>query len=550
MSEQKDTIYIDVDDDITSIIDKVAASSSKIVALVLPKRSTVMQSVVNMRLLKRTTEDAGKSLVLITSESSVLPLAGAVGLYTAATLQSKPFVPESSGAKAAGAASVVAAAAIAGEPEIDPSKPIGVLAGDADEDTIQLDNETADTAVDAKTKTGKTKKPKKDKKLKIPNFDTFRKKLFLGIGIFVLLGILWYVAFYVMPSAKIYITTDTTTAAVNVSFVADPNAKEVDVDNKVVPAKSVEVKKNESQKSATTGEKNLGEKAKGNVTMTTSTNCVTPVSNIPAGTTVSSGNLSFVTQGVAVLAPSGLEGGKCIFESGDVAVIAANAGDQYNLSGRAYTVAGYGSVVANGSNMSGGTNKIVKIVSQADIDTAKQKVPPQNFDAIKAELGEQLSKDGYKPVTETFTSSEPVVTNTPNVGDEANEVTVNVATTHTMQGVQEEGLKKIIEEEAKKQDNFGEQAITDAGMDEAIFQVFNTLPSGATNMNVKTDVTAGPQLDANAIKVQVAGKRRGEIQSMLNQPGTKDVEVAYSPFWVTKTPKNQNKITIIFKANE
>ena len=77
----KDTIYIDVDDEITGIIDKVRSSKHKIVALVLPKRSTVFQSIVNMKLLKRKADSADKNLVLITSETSLLPLAGAVGLH-------------------------------------------------------------------------------------------------------------------------------------------------------------------------------------------------------------------------------------------------------------------------------------------------------------------------------------------------------------------------------------------------------------------------------------------------------------------------------------
>ena len=47
-----------------------------------------------MKILQRTTDDAGKNVVLITSEASLLPLAGAAGLYVAKTLQSKPVVPE------------------------------------------------------------------------------------------------------------------------------------------------------------------------------------------------------------------------------------------------------------------------------------------------------------------------------------------------------------------------------------------------------------------------------------------------------------------------
>ena len=49
---KKDTIYIEADDEITAVIDKVVNAKSEIVAVVLPKRAVVFQSVVNMRLLK------------------------------------------------------------------------------------------------------------------------------------------------------------------------------------------------------------------------------------------------------------------------------------------------------------------------------------------------------------------------------------------------------------------------------------------------------------------------------------------------------------------
>ena len=93
VSNNKDTIYIDIDDEITTVIDKVRSSPGRIVALVLPKRATVFQSIVNMKLLKRSAESAKKNVVLITTEAGLLPLAGAVGLHVAPTPQSKPEVP-------------------------------------------------------------------------------------------------------------------------------------------------------------------------------------------------------------------------------------------------------------------------------------------------------------------------------------------------------------------------------------------------------------------------------------------------------------------------
>ena len=89
----KETVYVDVDDEITNIIDKVKSSPSKIIALVLPKRATVLQSVVNMKLLKKAATTSKKNVVLITSEAGLLPLAGAAGLHVAKSLQSKPEIP-------------------------------------------------------------------------------------------------------------------------------------------------------------------------------------------------------------------------------------------------------------------------------------------------------------------------------------------------------------------------------------------------------------------------------------------------------------------------
>lgn len=59
----KDVVYIDVEDDITAIIGKVKSSKEKIVALVPPKRISVLQSAVNLRLLQRAATQSSKRIV-------------------------------------------------------------------------------------------------------------------------------------------------------------------------------------------------------------------------------------------------------------------------------------------------------------------------------------------------------------------------------------------------------------------------------------------------------------------------------------------------------
>jgi hypothetical protein len=246
----KDILYIEIDDEITAIIDKVRSSDGRIVALVLPKRATVLQSIVNIKLLKRSAENAKKHIVLITSEASLLPLAGAVGMHVASSLQSKPAIPQ------------VGDAVIppAGDTDEDFSvedaadKPIGQLAGvgaagvatsraTGEPETIELDNETAPTghsggALGAGAAASAAKKAKKDRKLAIPDFNKFRLGLIAGGGLLVGLLVFFYFAVFVLPAATITIETDSSDIRTNASLKLDPAATAVDVEDNVIPAKT------------------------------------------------------------------------------------------------------------------------------------------------------------------------------------------------------------------------------------------------------------------------------------------------------------------------
>lgn len=557
--DPKDVIYIDVDDEITAVIDKLQSSPKKIVALVLPKRASVFQSIVNMKLLKRMADEAKKHVVLITSESAILPLAGAVGIHTAKTPQSKPEIPPAPMAAAA------AANAPEGDedPELDKSASVAALSGVSDDDdVIQVDNSDPDAsgaASDAKKpKKGKKGKDAKDKKkFKIPNFDSFRKKLFLGIAALLLLIIGFVMAFVVLPRATVTLSTNTDNIDTNLKVIADPAATELDLETGVTPAISKDFRKTDTEKVAATGQKNLGKKASGEVTLRMA-NCDVDEVTIPAGTTVTANNLAFVTQDSATL-QSVTAGGSCnnglapALSSETVDVIAAEAGGKYNIdSGKSFTVAGFSSVEGeNDDSISGGTDKIVKVVTQDDVNKAKDAITKRAGSEAPDDLKEDIRKEGYYPIEETLNASTPTVTSQPAVGAEAEDVTVTSTTEFTMLGVKEDDLKKLIEEAAREEVEKNGQGIRDNGLDEAHITVESKDPSGRTTLAVQTIVVAGPDIDESALKEEIAGKKRGEIQEMLKRrPGINDVVVDYSPFWVTSTPSNADKITIVIEGNQ
>lgn len=545
MSETKgkDTIYIDVDEEITGIVGKIQASKKDIVALVLPKRANVLQSIVNMKLIKRTADQNDKKVVLITSESRLLPLAGASGLFVAANLTSKPYLPPSP--KIDGQT--------LGDEVIDPNTPVSEVAPEAkfaDDDAIEIDNTPRPDSSAAKA----ASKPKKKKGLKVPNFGKFRTRLIIGIvaALFLITGIIW--AIFIAPKATVTLKAQTSELAVNVSFIADTSATEFDKEAKVARAVVKESQKQDSEKVEATGQKNKGNKASGTVKFincSTSDKLDDKVRTIPAGTGISSQGLTFITSAAVTVEPSGFNGNNCKNDkpSSSVSVIAQQPGDSSNLSARSYSVAGFSTVSGSGSDMTGGTNQIVKVVSQTDIDKAKERLNGKS-NTVQDELKQDLKKEGYVAMTDTFQATPSEYSPSPAVDTEASEVTVSVTTSYKMTGVNEDDIKELVKQEVSEQQKDNPQNILSEGLESATFRAGSasgSLSPSQSAFNVSTTVVTGPDINEEQVKSQITGKKQGQAEDILKQiPGVVEPKVELSPFWVSKTPK-ASKITIEVK---
>lgn len=554
-SKTKDTIYIDVDDDITSIIDKVAATPNKIVALVLPKRAASLHSIVNMKLLKKTSHDMDKRLVLITSESSLLPLAGVVGLHVAKTLQSKPAIPPAPDMPSSQETMEDdnSDSDANDDVELDATKPVGELAGAnvSSDETIEMeDTEEADKPAsdDAKPKS----KDRKNK-IKIPNFESFRLRLILAGLAVVVLVVGYAFGFVILPKARVVVRTDNKTISSRLDFSLNTAATEIDLEKSILPAVSQEVSKTDTISISASGQKNVGDKAKGTVQIY---NCskddkLSDTSRtVPAGTGVSSGGLTYILDASVTVEPSSYVGNVCQSNkpSAKVAVTAQGGGEQYNLDARSYAVAGFSTMTASGSAMTGGTNKNVTIVSQQDVENAKTQVADQSKVVAIEDLKKSITDAGLIAVESTINGADPTVTPSPAVGEEATTVTVTSVRKYTMLGVKEEDLKQLIDAEAKKEVDLDKQPIVDYGIKASDFKVISSRSAADQSISVQINSVAGVKIEPDAIKEEVKGKKRGEAVTIVeSHPGVQSVEVNFSPPWVSKIPGNTSKVTVFFE---
>ena len=536
----KDVIYIDVEDDITNIVSKIKDSKARIVALVPPKRVGILQSAVNMRLLNRAAENAEKRIVLITGDQALSGLAAAARIPVAKTLQSRPEIAE-----------IPAIDVDDGDDVIDGSEiPVGEL---ADRATPKARNK-ADDAIDAAiaedekpTKPAKPAKPAGKGKPKVPDFNVFRKKLVLiggGIVLFVLFMV-W--AIWFAPHATVVITAKTTTSTVDKSVTLKQDGK-VDAANNIIKSLRQEQKKDISVDFTPTGKKKVGEKASGTMHLVrTSVSSLTLT--IPAGTSFSSGDYTFVSTEPASLSGTSIGPGGVIQSVATVKVQATQVGSEYNLSSRSYSsnVSGFS---AAGTAMSGGSSREVTVVSADDVAKAKVKLDAQKDASLQSAV-KALFPSSSIVINESYQEARSNPTPSVAVDHEASgTVQLKTTVTASMQGIDRSDMKQFLEDTLKKEiGNKKNQKIYNDGSNEVKFAQYSER-NNAVQVRLTANAKIGPEIDEHKVKEQVKGRNYGDVQSSLESiEGVQDVDTKFSPFWVRTVPNNDKHISIEFKLD-
>ena len=526
---KKDVIYVDIEDDITSIIDKVKHADASIVALVPPKRIGVLQSVVNLKLLQRAAEGVNKRVVMITSDASLTALAAGAMIPVARNLQSKPEIPEQN--------------RHSNEDE-------EVITG---EDATELDNDAASDAplvvapVAASAAAAKAKARRRGGP-SVPNFDNFRNKTALIAGGVAALILFFVWAFIFAPKAVVTIAAKTTPYSVNKAVTATPSGT-LSVEGGTLGAISKEIAKTANVDFQATGKKEVGEKATGQVKFTNSSSSA---ATINAGTKLStSGGLVFVLDST-VSVPAATLSFSCpnylCPSSANGAVTASEPGSKYNAASGSLTGAPSNVSASFTGATSGGTDKTITVVSEQDAATAREKLTAQNADAVKAELKKQFANDTMV-VDESFTATPGSPTVTPAVGQEATNAKLSVETKYSLLGLKRTDVAAIIEQDLNKQlSGIPNQQIYDKGTDSVRFTSV-TRDGDNFKLAIQTTGYIGPKIDTAKLSQELAGKREGEIIAKVKTyDGIENVTVSFSPFWVSKAPA-ADKVIIKFQIN-
>lgn len=530
----KEVLYLEADEEITSAIDKLLELDAETVSIVVPKRSALLQSIVNLKLLKKAAQDSGKSLVLVTSDRTSTHLAGRIGLPVAATLGAEASVPTASGT----APSLTSEIVEEGTP---------AAASAASKNPLESAAEPVVTRKEIEPEPPAPVKTKPAKGSKMPDFNNFQKRLLWG-GIAVATILILLLANFLFKQAIVTLYVQGEKIATDFDFTVDTESGRSDAEAAIVEGEKIEVEHELSQKFSATGSKDVGTRASGQITA--SNYCYNP-GTIPAGTVFRSSNgLNFAsTQAVTVPNATPAAGACSTPTTATIPVQASENGDRYNLASTTYTS---GSIPSSGSyyvrfqgnQMSGGTSKKVTVVTQSDVEAARKQALEDDKGDAEKDLKREVNKS-QRLIAASFAANVGEVETSPSVGEEANQATLRMKVTYSELAVPEKDFVVMVEAQQLKL--IGEQnQIYDNGIGTADIKA---LPNQSNRFSFAGEAYGGSKIDLKGLAEEMKGKKYGEAAELGNkQPGVEKTDIQLRPSWTSKMPRITKNIKIEIKV--
>lgn len=584
----KDVIYIEPEDDITDIIAKVKNAKTKIVALVPPKKAGVLRSVVNFKLIAKTALQHNKTVVLISTDENLVKFAQSVKMPVAKSLSSKPQLATDDETEFGDADEESDIIEEEPEPETETStsksekkdvksdhekshkddKEVEAVKAKKSEEVVTEDE--IDEAADTNKKVAKKKFNQK-----VPNIKKYRTQIIIGSVFAVIMVVVLIWAFAFAPAAKVVVHVRTSDQGFSEKIKLTTDQDKEDIDAGIFYMEEKAIEKTASADFEATGEVDKGTKASGTLTVKR-TSPVSIIGNgreaitIPVGTKFTYNGLTYVSTAASTLrAVDGkdFDTDTCKVSTSLVAtcdlskdvtttvkIEAIENGDKYNMGAvnSGWTASISGATPTSSAAISGGTSKIVKIVSEDDLAAAEENLDITGESDAKKELIDENSDDTIV-IKSSFNIENGQLSSSPALGEEVNGDTkpkVTKKTTYKVYTVSRDAVSQYIEKTAKESlgDDTRTVYATGAGKDEekviAFFESYKN-NNGEYTAKLKSTVKIGPRVTPEMVSEKILGQKVGQVRTMLTSiNGVADVEINRSYFWVTKIPSDINKVEI------
>jgi hypothetical protein len=523
-------IYANKSDSCATIVHKVLSCDQQELILYLPKGAVISETPKNFKLLKREISSAKKEVTVESIDNEILEMASSAGfkildgLFSRVSPSKVPLMDimpvKSKIETLAGKLPVEKAS------EMEPSL---VVRGDEPEEEISSDEAEY-------TELGSQPKKSALKRL-------ISLVIFTGV-----LGIMGYIGFFALPRAEISIERKKADWSFAGTVVASTKVTEVSDEALTIPAQIFTISKNGVYSFPASGSEIVERKASGKVTiynayssdpqpLVKNTRFVTP-----------SGKVYRIVSGVTVPGAK-ISEGKIQPSSVETDIVADAPGDSYNTGPVAkLLIPGFqGSPKYDGfygefkTNISGGFIGEMKVPTKEDIKKAKEEVTAKVDTALKASIVVTVPPE-FKIVENaiSYTTTQDGVTSDAN---EKGEFSYGVVMEAKVPSFKESDLILLMEEKFKEENADSYDLI----LNNLVYSSNPTanFSSGKISIPIEFSGTWARSFDAEVFRSEISGVSEESLKSAIFAiPGALSAKADLWPFWITRVPKNLDKIKI------
>jgi hypothetical protein len=530
----RETLYLDNDEEITSVVDKLKSTDTSALDIVIPKDALLLQSVVNLKILKKQAEGLSKDITIVTQDKVGRKLAEQIGIPVVDKPGEEPKVVNMSEA----------------EPKVS-EKDIEIKGGKPEE--VEEEEEPVEFKEDAiVSPTREVVKPGADKaneevdvpeepsdKIVPPGKKKRNWKLIGIIGGFFGLALIVFLYIFI-PLATVNIKLAAEKKKVDMAFTVDKKNTQVDTGNLTIPAREISEDKETTGKYLATGTNSTG-------TVTVYNEYYNPGFTLIAGSRiVSSGNLVFKTT-VNVFVPAYLTpmGDPPQIGQVNVNVVADQVGEQYNVAVGTFSIPSINNVkvyAKSTSAFAGGTSKDITFVSQEDINKAKEEAAKGAETELKRLALEKTERDERlldNAVKITTISAEPSVA----VNGEATEFTLVVKSNIKAIVFKEDDLKKLAESTLAEQIGSTKEIVEKEALLASTEFTDADFDTGIMHARLAGEAFIAARLDQAKIKTDLSGESEAKALDYLkNIDGIDEAEVKFFPSFYKRVPRLNSHI--------
>ncbi|HOM33244.1 MAG TPA: hypothetical protein PK168_01460 [Candidatus Paceibacterota bacterium] len=602
-----ENIYIDINDSVSDVVEKIINSSNDNIILIIPENAKISESILNFRLIKREATSANKTLYINSDIEEVLLMAKDLDIkivklanLSRPKMNDKVFLGDIRPPQKRNNL-------IKKTTKDNFKKSVEFVKENKEENEINFEEEKNKVEKN-RERADKEKPMSKEKKEEIKNFnktsdkkfftDYFkqeqfneieiseremkrikpeRKKIHFGkLGRIILwgIGIVFVFAFifiYFLANAKVSIISNkynwekelpvianTNIEKIDENSFKDPLTKKmlpIDENNLIIPLEYFEMSRNINQTFKTTEVKNIESKAKGVIRIY---NAYNSSSQTLVATTrfMSPDGKIFRLIDKVVVPGAKIENGKIIPSYIDAEVVADKPGESYNIGPTKFTIPGfqgtpryetfYGESL---KPMTGGYIGETKIVGQSDVNKAKQKI----LDIAFVSLNEEL-KSKIPPTAVVLDDAKQLIlvesTTTPKIGEKADEFELSAKVVLKSLVFDENDIKKLFEILARQENS----QLNDKELFKYSFNYgaprVDFSDKKLLSFPVLAKLTFRDKVNEAEFKNQLSGKSTKELEDFFRQYKTiEKVDIFIWPSFLKFMPLNNDRIQVMVDEN-